>query len=94
MLEVFTEQEAAVMLRRNGQDEGIPDLQLMIGHKIEGGLEGTPCGVEDLKGISPSKDGLAGSRGGIAVLGDEDTVQLSEGLCWQACLPLRKAPDE
>jgi len=82
------------MLGRNGEDESIPDLELMIGHEIKGGLEGAPCGIQNLKGIGPSKDGLTGCRGGIAVLGDKDAVQLPEGLRGQACDTLRKALDE
>jgi hypothetical protein len=36
VLEIFTEQEAAAVFRGNSQNKGIPDLELMIGHKIEG----------------------------------------------------------
>jgi hypothetical protein len=36
VLEIFTEQETAAMFRGNSQNKGIPNLELMIGHEIEG----------------------------------------------------------
>ena len=74
VLQILAEQQAAAVLGGHGQDEGIPDLQAVVGSEVERALKGGPSGVDDGKAVGPGQQRRPGLLCGDSRFAGQDPI--------------------
>lgn len=94
VMQVFTQQDATVVVGGDGEDERIPNLQVMASAQVHGGDERRAGGVCYLKGIGPGQHGFSRKLGRAQRLAPQNAKQFAQALGWNERIAQRQALDE